>query len=193
MTTQFIVRSEGEKQLLAFSTMCYDGINLTTVTEGGITIFEISDPDAVIELVVRRKSPIAAAVAPACPYDESDVSKPPARATARPKSIPPIDQTKWGGGLLESNQEVSRLLSNIVTIYVVIASDSNQTNAFFFVQSIPRQGQSVIISQRLPRQTKMTKNLHLNTNRNGISITTNSLYTNVQLGEVTSRVRKMTN
>jgi hypothetical protein len=49
----FIVRST--KHALKLRTMLHDGINMTsTMEKNGATVFEISDPDVFVELVVRR-------------------------------------------------------------------------------------------------------------------------------------------
>lgn len=49
----FIVRST--KHALKLRTMLHDGINMTsTMKKNGATVFEISDPDVFVELVVRR-------------------------------------------------------------------------------------------------------------------------------------------
>jgi hypothetical protein len=57
MSSQFIVRSQGQNHPLNLKLLLHDGISISKLCEGGITVLEVSDVDAVIELVVRRKSP----------------------------------------------------------------------------------------------------------------------------------------
>jgi hypothetical protein len=57
MATQFIVRSEGNKQALSLKTVVYDGLDIRRLQEDGIPIFELpSDEEMIIELVVKRKN-----------------------------------------------------------------------------------------------------------------------------------------
>jgi hypothetical protein len=56
MGCQFIVRSQGLKHHLTLKTISYGGIEITRLLEDGVAVFEISDPDAVLELVVKRKN-----------------------------------------------------------------------------------------------------------------------------------------
>jgi hypothetical protein len=61
MATQFIVRSEGNKQALSLKPVVYDGLQIGSLIENGVHIFELpSDADIIIELVVKRKSGLAA-------------------------------------------------------------------------------------------------------------------------------------
>ncbi|KAL7514863.1 hypothetical protein ACHAXN_012150 [Cyclotella atomus] len=62
MATQFIVRSEGGLLPLNLKTVVFDGFKIGRLQENGIRIFEMpSDPDVIIELVVKRRSSSAAA------------------------------------------------------------------------------------------------------------------------------------
>ena len=56
MGQQFIVRSQGLKHHLALRTLVYDGVNIQRKREGGLAVFEIVDQDAILELVVKRRT-----------------------------------------------------------------------------------------------------------------------------------------
>ena len=64
MATQFTVRSFGHKHNLELKSVTYDGVDISRVRENGFMVFEISDPDVVIELVVKRKIGSAADAKP---------------------------------------------------------------------------------------------------------------------------------
>lgn len=72
MPPQFIVRSHGLERDLKLRTVVYGGVEIKRLTEHGLAIFEISDPDVVLELVIKRKSPPASSD----PKASADVSEP---------------------------------------------------------------------------------------------------------------------
>ena len=55
MATQFIVRSHGHKHPLDLKSITYDGVEISRVRENGFMVFELSDPDVVIELARRMR------------------------------------------------------------------------------------------------------------------------------------------
>ena len=54
MSTQFLVRSDSNGHPLKLRTVLYDGLELRRTFENGVAVFEVSDSDVVIELVIRR-------------------------------------------------------------------------------------------------------------------------------------------
>lgn len=55
MATQFIVRSQ-DKQPFGLRTVIYPGIEIKRTKENDIAVFELTDSDLIVELVVKRKS-----------------------------------------------------------------------------------------------------------------------------------------
>jgi hypothetical protein len=57
MGTQFIVRSQHNKHALALKTVIYDGIQMIrSRDENDVAVFEFTDPDVLVELVVRKNN-----------------------------------------------------------------------------------------------------------------------------------------
>eukprot|EP00956_Cyclotella_meneghiniana_P022161 scaffold41436_cov37-Cyclotella_meneghiniana.AAC.1 len=56
MATQFLVRSPGNKHAISLKTILYDGVGLSRVDDNGMAVFELSDADVEVEIVVRRKN-----------------------------------------------------------------------------------------------------------------------------------------
>jgi hypothetical protein len=56
MGYQFLVRSHGLENHLKVKSVVYDEVKVMRVKENGMPVFEIIDPDAIIELVIRRKA-----------------------------------------------------------------------------------------------------------------------------------------
>ena len=61
MATQFLVRSESNAHPLKLRTILHDGLEIRRSTENGVAVFEMTDPNVVIELVMRRNVGSAAA------------------------------------------------------------------------------------------------------------------------------------
>jgi hypothetical protein len=72
MGHQIILRSQGLNHDLALKTTVYGKVEITRSEENGVAILEISDPNAVLELVVREKN--------------GDVSKPSSIFTMSPRA-----------------------------------------------------------------------------------------------------------
>lgn len=57
MATQFLVRSPGNKHAISLKTVLYDGVGLSRIIDdNGTVVFELSDSDVQVELVVRRRN-----------------------------------------------------------------------------------------------------------------------------------------
>jgi hypothetical protein len=56
MGYQFLVRSHGLENHLKVKSVVYDEVKVMRVKENGMPVFEIIDPDPIIELVIRRKA-----------------------------------------------------------------------------------------------------------------------------------------
>eukprot|EP00956_Cyclotella_meneghiniana_P037604 scaffold141365_cov38-Cyclotella_meneghiniana.AAC.1 len=61
MGRQFLVRSHNLQHHLTLRTLIYDNIDLQrSRDENGLAVFEIGEDDVVLELIVRRRRPVAA-------------------------------------------------------------------------------------------------------------------------------------
>eukprot|EP00804_Cyclotella_cryptica_P019454 CCRYP_006630-RC/>CCRYP_006630-RC protein AED:0.24 eAED:0.24 QI:0/0.33/0.25/1/0.33/0.25/4/610/455 len=86
MSTQFIIRSKGQNHPLNLKLLLHDGIDISKQFQGGVTVLEVSDVDAVIELVVRRRTPADNAPATAATIDGGDKIH---QSGTKKKSSPP--------------------------------------------------------------------------------------------------------
>ena len=96
MGHQFLVRSQGHKHHLRLKTVVHDGVDITRLHKDGMAVFEITDPDVVLELIVRCKSAndhtdgVPKYMKVTKVYGPTGVKYPaPKPATAKSKALPP--------------------------------------------------------------------------------------------------------
>ena len=142
MGQQFIVRSQGLKHhIKELKTVAYDGVKITRCWENNIAVFELSDPDAIIELVVRKPSLVGNSEGVDVQNTGGDVNKVLGNRSAPAHKIiprPVLEHAKTGTKLSENCPSITQN-----SICIIGPSDGNFDGNMEIETAAPESGSIV--------------------------------------------------